>query len=63
MIINLNHPSKMSPEARFKEIAAILARGYIRLKNSQKALDVSLESSAQCDPVNSNSAVQSVEVA
>jgi len=49
MIINLNLPSKMSPESRLTEIGAIMARGYLRLKNSQKALDVSLQDSALCD--------------
>jgi len=64
MIINLNHPSKMSPEARFKEIAAILARGFIRLQNSQKELDVSLQDCAPCDhAVNGNGAEPSLEVA
>jgi len=64
MIINLKNPSKMDPHARLTEIAAIMAKGYIRLKNSQKALDVSLQDCAPCDTtVNSNVAEPSLEVA
>jgi len=63
MIINLNLPSKMSPQLRLSEIGAIMARGYIRLKNSQKELDVMGNAEPPCDTtVNSNGAVQSVEV-
>jgi len=48
MTLFVEDPIKMSSEARLTEIGVIMARGYLRLKNSQKALDVSLQDSAPC---------------
>ena len=54
MIINTRAPSEMAGEERLSEIAAILARGYMRMisrKESRKELDVPAESEASYDHV------------
>ena len=61
-------PASMTSEERLREIAAILARGYLRLilteKESRNSLAGRLESEAPCDRlVNGNEAVLVVEVA
>jgi hypothetical protein len=33
------HPSEMTPEQRREEIAALLARGYLRLRAEENATD------------------------
>ena len=67
MIIDRRDPATMSAQERLFEIAAILARGYLRLlsrKESRKGLDEDAESSAHCNKaVNGNGAVPAVEVA
>ena len=66
MIISPRDPSSMTSEDSLSEIAAILARGYLRLissKESQNTLDDRPESSAPCgSTVNGNGAVPAVEV-
>ena len=66
MRLTVHGPSVMSTQEHLSEIATLLARGYLRLisqKESQKGLDVSAETSAQCDTVvNRNRSIRNKEV-
>ncbi len=51
MIITTRDPASMNSEECLSEIAAVLARGYLRLTSSQKELDETAKDEAPCDAV------------
>ncbi len=50
----VRRPEAMSPDQRTKELAAILARAYLRLAALRDPLDSSGVPGASCEPVDSS---------